>query len=49
MSQNNQNQWPKAFVAIFGTAIISAASYLLNVPQMMWYMVLLCWVISYFD
>jgi hypothetical protein len=51
MSQQNNysKQWPKAFVAIFGTAFISAAAYFLHEPQIMWSMLALIWLISYFD
>lgn len=49
MSQGSSNQWPKACVAIFGTASIAAASYFLKEPVVMWSMLLLIWIISYFD
>lgn len=48
MSRPN-SEWPKAFVAILGTASISAAAYLLNEPNVMWSMLLLIWILSYFD
>jgi hypothetical protein len=48
--QNNRpSQWPKATVAILGTASISGAAYFLKEPQIMWAMILLTWVLSHFD
>jgi hypothetical protein len=46
---NYPSQWPKAIVAILGTASISAAAYFLNEPLIMWSMILLCWILSHFD
>lgn len=49
MTQNSKNEWPKAFTMILGTASISAAAYFLHEPQVMWSMLLLIWLVSYFD
>lgn len=50
MSQPNNypSKWPKAFVAIFGTASICAATYLLKENNIMWAMVPLVWMIGDF-
>lgn len=50
MEQNKKrSQWPKAIVAILGTASISAASYFLVVPQIMWSMIILYFIVDSFD
>lgn len=46
---NSPSQWPKAAVAIFGTASISAASYLLKQPDIMLAMFPLLWIVYLFD
>lgn len=45
----NPNQWPKAFVAIFGTALIATCAYLTKEPNIMWTMILLIYLTSNFD
>jgi len=50
MSQikNKPSQWPKAAVTIFGTVAISAASYFLKEPNMMFAMFVLGWIVADF-
>jgi hypothetical protein len=49
MAQNQNSQWPKAIVAVLGTAAISAAAYLLKEPDVMWSMFLLLFLVERFD
>ena len=49
MAQNQNSQWPKAIVAVLGTAAISAASYFLKEPDVMWSMILLLFLVNSFD
>jgi hypothetical protein len=51
MSQQNNypSQWPKAFVAVLGTACISAVAYFLKDAEVMWAMVLLIIIIGGFE
>lgn len=49
MSQNNQSKWPKAFVAIFGITAISATSYFLKEPHIMWSIFFLYFIVENFD
>lgn len=51
MSQQNNypSQWPKAFVVVFGTAALGATSYFLKEPQIMFGMIPLLWMVSWFD
>jgi len=51
MSKENNypSQWPKAFVAVFGTAAIGATAYFIKEPQVMWVMLPLLWIIGSFD
>lgn len=46
---NNYSEWPKAFVAILGTASIATGAYYLHEPNIFWAMLLLIWIISFFD
>jgi len=49
MANQNNNQWPKAFTAILGTASISAAAYYLHEPDIMFSMIMLIIILSFFD
>lgn len=49
MAQNQNNQWPKAIVAVLGTVAISATAYFLKEPDVMWSMILLLFLVNSFD
>lgn len=49
MANQNNNQWPKAFTAILGTASISAAAYYMHNPKVMLSMFALIIILSFFD
>ena len=50
MSQNNNSsKWPKAFVAVFGTAALGVTAYFLKEPPVMLGMILLLWMVYSFD
>jgi len=46
---NSPSQWPKAAVVIFGISAISAASYFLKEPNIMWAIIPLMWIVAHFD
>jgi hypothetical protein len=51
MSKENNypNQWPKAFVVVFGTAAIGATAFFTKEPLVMWAILPLLWAIDSFD
>jgi len=49
MAQNQNNQWPKAFAIVFGTVALGATSYFTKQPDVMWGMLPLLWMVSWFE
>lgn len=43
------NQWPKAFAAVFMIACISGTAYLLKEPSVMWAIILVIWIMDRFE
>ncbi len=46
MAANQQNKWPKASVAIFGSIAIALVAFLLKEPNALWALVLLYWIVG---